>query len=64
LPLPLNLIPLPSKWKIKFFKPIYLPYKPSAIDDSELMREIAEDIREKIQDEIRRELRRRTDVFF
>jgi 1-acyl-sn-glycerol-3-phosphate acyltransferase len=64
LPLPLNLIPLPSKWKIKFFKPIYLPYKPSAIDDSDLMREIADDIREKVQDEIRRELRRRNDVFF
>lgn len=64
LPLPLNLIPLPSKWKIKFLKPIYLPYKPSAANDSELVRDIADDIREQIQERIRGELRKRKKVFF
>jgi 1-acyl-sn-glycerol-3-phosphate acyltransferase len=64
LPLPLNIIPLPAKWKIKFLKPLYLPYKPSAVKNSELMREIAEDVREQIQEQIRRELRERKDVFF
>lgn len=64
LPLPLNIIPLPSKWKIKFLPPLYLPYKPSAANDRELMREISEDIREQIQKNIRLELRKRKKVFF
>jgi 1-acyl-sn-glycerol-3-phosphate acyltransferase len=64
IPLPLNIIPLPSKWKIKFLKPIYLPYKPSAADDSDLVREIADDIREMIQERIRAELKNRKKIFF
>lgn len=64
LPLPLNVIPLPSKWKIKFLPPLHLPYKPSAANDSELMHEIADDIREQIQKKIRLELRDRKQVFF
>lgn len=63
LPLPLNVIPLPSRWKIKFLKPLYLPYKPSAADDSELVHEIADDIREQIQLRIRSELKKRDKVF-
>ena len=55
---------LPSKWKIKFLKPIYLPYKPSAADNSELMHEIAEDVREQIQEALRQELRARKKVYF
>jgi 1-acyl-sn-glycerol-3-phosphate acyltransferase len=64
IPLPLNVIPLPSKWKIKFLKPIYLPYKPSAANNAELVREIADDIREQIQDRIRAELKKRKKIFF
>ncbi len=64
IPLPLNILPLPSKWKIKFLKPIYLPYKPAAVNDSDLMHEIAEDIREQIQNALRDELRKRKKVFF
>ncbi len=64
LPLPLNFLPLPAKWKIKFLKPLYLPYKPSAIKDRELMMDIASDIREQIQDSLRHELRARESVFF
>lgn len=60
LPLPLNIIPLPSKWKIKFLKPIYLPYKPSAVKNTELVHEIAEDVQEKIQKQIRAELKKRS----
>ena len=59
IPLPLNLIPLPSKWKIIFMKPILLPYKKDAVSDSELMREIADDIRDKMQDRLNKELRKR-----
>ena len=32
LPLPLNVIPLPAKWKIIFLEPIHIPYKPDAIN--------------------------------
>jgi 1-acyl-sn-glycerol-3-phosphate acyltransferase len=63
LPLPLNIIPLPAKWNIKFLKPIHLPYKPSAVKDSELMHEIAEDVRDVIQEAIRKEVRSRKKVF-
>lgn len=63
LPLPLNIIPLPSKWKIIFMEPIYLPYKCEAADDRELMREIAVDLQERMQDRLNKELRKRGSVF-
>ncbi len=63
LPLPLNILPLPVKWKIKFLPPIYLPYKPSAADDRELVLEIAQDLQEQMQDALAEEVHKRT-VFF
>jgi 1-acyl-sn-glycerol-3-phosphate acyltransferase len=63
LPLPLNIIPLPAKWKIKFLKPIYLDYPPSAADDSELVHKIARQVRDLIQFNIDQELRKRRHVF-
>ncbi len=59
LPLPLNIIPLPAKWKIKFLEPITLPYKHTKIQDRELIHDIAQEIQEKMQKELRAELRRR-----
>jgi 1-acyl-sn-glycerol-3-phosphate acyltransferase len=64
LPLPLNVVPLPAKWKIVFLPPIKLPYKPSAADDRELVAELAEDIREQMQTAIREEIGRRGSAFF
>ena len=64
LPLPLNVIPLPAKWKIKFLKPIDLPYKASAVNDRGLVKEIAEDIREMVQDNIKKEAVNRDGIFF
>lgn len=64
LPLPLNIVPLPAKWKIKFLPPIYLPFKPDAVNDSELVHEIAADIRELIQTEIAKELSLRKSPYF
>lgn len=49
LPLPLNILPLPAKWKIQFLPAIKLPYKVTAVKDRELMYEIAEEIREEMQ---------------
>ncbi|UXR66167.1 acyltransferase family protein [Bdellovibrio bacteriovorus] len=63
IPLPLNVIPLPAKWRIRFLEPIALPYKPDAINDSELMNEIAQDIQEKMQTAIEEELQKRGNAF-
>jgi 1-acyl-sn-glycerol-3-phosphate acyltransferase len=63
LPLPLNLIPLPVKWKIVFLKPIYLPYKPEAADDEELVRELADEVREEMQKAISHEVATRGSLF-
>ena len=64
LPLPLNIIPLPAKWRIVFLPPIYLPYKPSAADDRELVNEIAQDIREQMQSAVAAEIAKRGSVYF
>lgn len=63
LPLPLNLIPLPSKWKIIFMEPILLPYEKDAAHDQELVREIAQEIQEKMQERLNEELSKRDSVF-
>jgi len=64
IPLPLNIIPLPAKWKIIFLPPIYLPYKASAADDNELVHEIAQDIQERMQKTLNDELKKRDSIFF
>jgi len=64
LPLPLNILPLPAKWKIKFLPPMLLPYHPSAASDTELVHEISSDIRERMQTELSRELGKRKFIFF
>lgn len=64
LPLPLNIIPLPAKWKIVFLQPIELPYKPEAADDRELVAELASEIKENMQKQIRKELEKRGSAFF
>jgi 1-acyl-sn-glycerol-3-phosphate acyltransferase len=63
LPLPLNLIPLPSKWKIIFMEPVVLPYNKQAIHDRELVRELAEELHDKMQERMNHELLRRGSVF-
>ncbi len=63
LPLPLNLIPLPAKWKIIFLSPIHLPYLPDAANDSELVHEISTDIKEKMQIALNNELLKRKHIY-
>jgi 1-acyl-sn-glycerol-3-phosphate acyltransferase len=63
LPLPLNVIPLPAKWKIIFLEPILLPYNAEAANDRELVREISQDIRERMQFAISEELKKRGSIF-
>lgn len=64
LPLPLNLVPLPSKWKIVFMEPIHLPYGKEALKDRDKVRDLAIEFQEQMQERIQRELSRRDGVFF
>lgn len=59
LPIPLNLIPLPVRWKMKFLPPIFLPYKPEAASDRDLLLEIADELREQMQDALSEEILKR-----
>lgn len=63
LPLPLNVIPLPVKWKIIFLKPIHLPYKPEAADDMDLIDELASELREDMQARLSEEVAKRERIF-
>ncbi len=63
LPLPLNTLPLPAKWKIIFMEPIHLPYRKDKANDKELVHEIALDIRERMQKELSRHVKKRKNIF-
>lgn len=63
IPLPLNIIPLPAKWRIRFLEPIKLPYQPSAAENADLVHEIAQDIQERMQSAIKEELKKRGNPF-
>jgi 1-acyl-sn-glycerol-3-phosphate acyltransferase len=63
LPLPLNVIPLPAKWTIKFLEPIKLNYPPSAASDKALVHKIADQVRDLIQFHIDLELKKRTYIY-
>lgn len=64
LPLPLNVIPLPAKWKIIFEKPVHLPFTPEKINDSELCHELASEIQESLQKKINKEVKKRGSGYF
>lgn len=64
LPLPLNLLPLPAKWRIIFLEPIYLPYDTSILDDHTFIREIASDIQELMQERMSAEIKKRQSIYF
>lgn len=64
LPLPLNVIPLPAKWKIIFEKPVYLPFKPEKVNDRELCHDLAGEIQESMQKKINKEVKKRGSGYF
>ncbi len=59
LPLPLNVIPLPAKWKIIFMKPVGFPFGPDKVGDSELCHELANEIKDSMQKRISIEMKDR-----
>ncbi|OYZ23328.1 MAG: hypothetical protein B7Y39_05335 [Bdellovibrio sp. 28-41-41] len=64
IPLPLNLVPLPAKWRIIFLDPIYLPYDVAILEDHTFIREIAADIQELMQERMNAEIRKRGSIYF
>ncbi len=63
IPLPLNILPLPARWKIVFLPPIHLPYPPETADNSEVVHEICFDIQEKMQTALLKELKKRKSIY-
>lgn len=63
LPLPLNVIPLPVKWKIIFMEPIHFPFPPSSASDRETVLDLAQMLREKMQRKLNEKLKDRS-LFF
>lgn len=59
IPIPLNIIPLPVKWKIKFLPPIDLNSRPVDAMDREKVFQVTRKIRHKLQRELIKELRKR-----
>lgn len=61
---PLGLIPLPSKWLIKFHPPVHVEeHPPEAADDRALVMSIADEIRNTIQKGVYANLKMRRGVF-
>ena len=64
LPLPLNIIPLPAKWKIIFYKPLHLPFGPEKINDHEVCFDLAQEIQESMQKKLNKVLKTRGSGYF
>lgn len=61
---PLGLIPLPTKWSLRFGKPIPLKgYKPADADNGLLVQKLSEKVRDEIQKMLKEGLRQRKSVW-
>jgi 1-acyl-sn-glycerol-3-phosphate acyltransferase len=63
IPVPLNIIPLPAKWTIKFLEPIRLEKNPEKAKDMEYVNRVSREVRHKLQRAIHAELKKRQHVF-
>lgn len=63
VPVPLNIVPLPAKWKISFLKPITLEKNPEKAEDMAYVTKVSRDIRITLQKEIHAQLKKRETVF-
>lgn len=65
IPLPLNVIPLPAKWKIIFMPPVDMrKYKKKDAANHDLVHSISEEIKEKMQERIDLEISKREWIYF
>lgn len=63
LPLPLNIIPLPARWKIKFLPPYEIKYKAKDLEDEYIVQKVNADFQKYMQAEIKKELKKRDWIF-
>lgn len=63
IPVPLNIIPLPVRWSIKFMEPIHLGKDPEKAKDMEYVNRTARRIRHQLQRALHAELKKRQHVF-
>lgn len=63
IPIPLNFFPLPAKWKIKFFEPIYLEKNLELANDINYVTKLANKIRLDLQRKLHAELKQRKTIF-
>lgn len=63
IPVPLNVIPLPVKWRIKFHPAIRLPKDPEKAKDIEYVDKLARQIRLELQHKLHAEVKRRKALF-
>lgn len=64
-PLPLNVIPFPAKWKIRFLQPVDLSgFSTQDATNKELMQRVANQIKEDMQSAIDEEIRKRKFIYF
>jgi len=63
LPLPLNVIPLPARWKIKFLNPYPINYTQEDLKDEYTIQKINAELRQHMQKELNKELKARDWVF-
>ncbi|MBI2605690.1 MAG: acyltransferase family protein [Deltaproteobacteria bacterium] len=65
IPIPLNVLPLPAKWKIKFLPPIrFSEYSPKDAENGELVHNLAAEVQAKMQSALNEELKHRKWVYF
>ncbi len=63
IPVPLNVIPLPAKWKIVFLPPILVEKDPEKAKDQEAVTALSRKIRLQLQKAMNAELKKRRKVF-
>jgi 1-acyl-sn-glycerol-3-phosphate acyltransferase len=63
IPVPLNVIPLPARWAIKFGEPIVLEKDPEKAEDIEYVTKLSKHIRTQLQKQLNDELRKRKTIF-
>lgn len=63
VPVPLNLVPLPAKWKIKVMKPIQFDRNPEKADDMAFVTRLSREVRVKLQKELHAQLKKRHTIF-
>ena len=65
IPIPLNIVPLPAKWKIKFLEPIkFEGYTAKDAENKELVYRLAAEVQAKMQKALDEELKNRKWIYF